>query len=69
MILKNLFLFISITNIIQMKEKEKDVVWPIRMKQSLKDRFKDYCDKNGFSMNKRIKVLIEQDIKDEKTNN
>lgn len=52
-----------------MKNKEKDVVWPIRMKQSLKDRFKEYCDKNGFSMNKRIKILIEKDVEDEKANN
>lgn len=47
-----------------MNEKEKDVVWPIRMKRSLKDEFKSHCDGNGFSMNKRIKVLIENDIKD-----
>lgn len=51
------------------KEKEKDVVWPIRMGRVLKDEFKKHCDKNGFSMNKRIKVLIEMDIKDEKINN
>lgn len=51
-----------------MKDKEKDVVWPIRMKQSLKDKFKSYCDENGFSMNKRIKILIENDIKSEKVN-
>jgi len=44
------------------KEKEKEVVWPIRMSQSLKDEFKNYCDKNGFSMNKRIKILMDQDI-------
>lgn len=47
-----------------MKEKEKDVVWPIRMKQTLKDEFKTHCDKNGFSMNKRMKILIEKDIID-----
>lgn len=41
----------------------KDVVWPIRMKQSLKDQFKLYCDLNGYSMNKRIKVLIALDLK------
>jgi len=47
-----------------MKNKEKDVVWPIRMKQTLKDKFKAHCDKKGYSMNKRMKVLIENDIKD-----
>jgi len=41
----------------------KDVVWPIRMKQTLKDEFKTHCDKQGYSMNKRIKILMELDIK------
>lgn len=50
-------------------EKEKDVVWPIRMKQSLKDEFKNHCNSKGYSMNKRIKILIEKDIKNEKKNN
>jgi hypothetical protein len=45
------------------KEKQKDVVWPIRMSQSFKDEFKKYCDKNGYSMNKLIKILIEKEIK------
>jgi len=44
------------------EEKVKDVVWPIRMTQALKDEFKAHCDSNGFSMNKRIKNLIERDI-------
>jgi len=48
------------------KEKQKDVVWPIRMSQELKDRFKNYCDNNGYSMNKLIKILIEKEIKNEK---
>ena len=43
-------------------KKEKDVIWPIRMKKSLKDSFKKHCDKNGYSMNKRIKILIERDV-------
>ena len=31
-----------------MKEKkEKDIVWPVRIKESLKKEFKDFCDKNG----------------------
>ena len=58
-----------------MKEKnkkikdDKDVVWPIRMKQNLKNDFKNHCDRNGYSMNKRIKILIEGDIKNETKNN
>jgi len=49
-----------------MKEKQKDVVWPIRMSQSLKNEFKCYCDKHGYSMNKLIKILIEKEMNNEK---
>ena len=45
----------------------KDVVWPIRLSQELKNRFKTYCDDNGYSMNKLIKILIEKEL-NEKTN-
>jgi predicted DNA-binding protein len=45
--------------------KEKDVVWPIRMPKSLKDKFKNYCDSKGYSMNKLIKILIEKEITNE----
>ena len=48
-------------------EKEKDVVWPIRMSKQLKDDFKSYCDKNGYSMNKLIKILIHETLQNEKT--
>jgi hypothetical protein len=57
-------IFICITKIIRMKtEKQKDVVWPIRMSQKLKDEFKTYCDDKGYSMNKLIKILIKKEIK------
>ena len=46
--------------------KTKDVVWPIRMPKSLKDKFKIYCDNNGFSMNKLVKIMIEKKINNEK---
>lgn len=45
-----------------MKKKKKDVVWPIRMSQELKDRFKEYCDDNGYSMNKLVKILIKKEV-------
>ncbi len=54
------------TNYTNMKTKlqaEKDVVWPIRMKRSLKEQFKLFCDSNGYSMNKRIRILMELDMK------
>jgi predicted DNA-binding protein len=41
----------------------KDVIWPIRMSKELKNKFKSYCDNNGYSMNKLIKILIEEKIK------
>ncbi len=44
-------------------EKKKDVVWPIRMSQELKDEFKKHFDEKCFSMNKLIKILIEKEIK------
>lgn len=44
------------------KSLEKDVVWPIRMKEGFKKQFKLHCDKHGYSMNKRVKLLMEQDI-------
>ena len=49
-----------------MEKKKKDVVWPIRMSQELKDEFKKYCDNNGYSMNKLIKTLIKKQLKDGK---
>jgi len=35
----------------------------IRMDESLKDRFKNHCDNNGFSLSKRIRILMENDIR------
>jgi hypothetical protein len=48
------------------REKQKEVVWPIRMTQELKEQFKIHCDINGYSMNKLIKLLILKEIKNEK---
>ena len=42
---------------------DRDCIWPIRMKQSLKKEFKSFCDTNGYSMNKKIKIMIEKEIK------
>lgn len=52
-----------------MKKKEtkkESCVWPIRMPKKLKNDFKTYCDKMGFSMNKKINILIENEINYEK---
>jgi len=45
---------------------EKDVVWPIRMSESLKNELKKYCDEKGLSMNKLVKILIKKEINYEK---
>jgi predicted DNA-binding protein len=39
----------------------------IRVNQTLRDRFNEHCEKNGYSVSKRLRTLIENDIK--KTNN
>jgi len=52
-----------------METKEKDVILPIRIKRELKNEFKIHCDKQGYSLNKRINILIAQDIQNEKINN
>jgi len=44
------------------KTLEPDVIWPIRMKKSFKEQFKAHCDKHGYSMNKRVKLLMGQDM-------
>ena len=41
---------------------EPDVRWPILMKQGFKDKYKQFCDSKGFSMNKRVKLLMEKDM-------
>jgi hypothetical protein len=46
-------------------EKEKDIILPIRIKRDLKNEFKTHCDKKGYSLNKRINILIKQDIENE----
>lgn len=41
---------------------EKDVVWPVRMREGFKKKFKAHCDNMGYSMNKRVKILMEKDM-------
>ncbi len=44
---------------------EKDIIWPLRIKVSFRQDFKEFCDKNGYSMSKRIRTLIEKDMNGE----
>ncbi len=46
----------------QEQEKEKDIIWPVRIKKDLRDRFKKHCNKMGYSMSKRLRVLMEVEI-------
>jgi hypothetical protein len=46
-----------------MEEKQKDVVWPIRMSQELKDEFKIYCDGNGYSIKRDQNAKIVLNVK------
>ena len=43
---------------------EGDAILPIIMKISFKQAFKEFCDKNGFSMSKRIKILMQKDMEE-----
>ncbi len=45
-----------------MKDK-KEILFNFRISKDLITKFKDYCDKNGYSISKRLRVLIEKDIK------
>lgn len=44
---------------------EKDIIWQLRMKVSFKQKFQEFCDKNGYSISKRMRTLIERDMNGE----
>jgi len=35
----------------------------IRINKKIKEEYNEYCNKNGYSLSKRIKLLIEMDLK------
>lgn len=41
---------------------KEDTILTIRISSELKDKFKIYCDDNGFALAKRLKHLIKKDI-------
>jgi|688.fasta_scaffold918520_2 hypothetical protein len=41
---------------------EMDEIFPIRMTKEFKDEFKLFCDKNGYSMSKRIRLIMKEDM-------
>ena len=46
----------------KIKNGKMDYIFPLRMNKSFKDEFKNYCDDNGFSMAKRIRLIMFNDI-------
>lgn len=38
----------------------------IRINITLIEKFKEHCKNNGYSISKRIRILLEKDISDEK---
>lgn len=45
------------------KNKEDNI--RIRIDSELKNRYQEYCDENGFSISKRIRLLLEKDLNGE----
>lgn len=41
----------------------KDKMINVRIEKELDDKFREHCKKNGYSFSKRIRILIENDIK------
>lgn len=42
-------------------DKTKQIV--IRVNEELRDKFNKHCEKNGYSVSKRLRTLIDNDIK------
>ena len=40
-----------------------DYIFPLRMTKELKKEFKLFCDNNGYSMAKRIRLIMGEDMK------
>lgn len=41
-------------------EKNKQLI--VRLEDNLKNKFEEHCQKNGYSISKRLRILIEKDI-------
>jgi hypothetical protein len=51
------------------QNKNKEDYIGIRLDKTLKIRYLKYCETNCYSISKRIRYFIEEDLKNEKTNN
>ena len=48
---------------------KKEKMINIRINIDLIEKFKYFCEKNGYSISKRIRILIERDLNKENINN
>ena len=46
--------------------KDKDVVIRIRLNNNIKKQYQEFCDNKNHSLSKRIRMLIEGDMNNEK---
>lgn len=44
-------------------EKEKDTTMTFRIDSDLKKQYLDYCEKNGCSYGKKLRLLIKEELK------
>jgi antitoxin component of RelBE/YafQ-DinJ toxin-antitoxin module len=44
----------------------KNELIQLRLDTNLKSKYLEYCEKNGYSISKRIRLLIRKDLKNEK---
>jgi len=50
----------------RLEKNEMDYIFPLRMTKEFKNEFKVFCDNNGYSMTKRIRLIMGEDIKNKK---
>ena len=55
-------IFIVKQKIYNMNEKEKKVLINVRIEKNIIENYKVHCDKNGYSLSKRIRILINRDL-------
>ena len=48
------------------KKKKEETFYNFRMDKELRIKYSKFCKEKGFAMAKRLRVLIEEDMKDEK---
>ncbi len=46
-------------------QKEKDTTMTFRIESELKKEYLEFCEKNGYSYGKRLRLLMKKDLKDE----